>query len=129
MSIFHGSCHCDAVRYEADIDLAAGTVKCNCSICIKLRFWAFVIAPTAFRLLQGHETLRDYRFGAQRDGHAFCSVCGVHVFTTVAAGPFVAVTVASLDNLPVDALMAAPVRYIDGLNDNWDTAPAEVRHL
>jgi len=56
-------------------------------------------------------------------------VCGVHVFTTVAAGPFVAVTVASLDDLPVDALMAGPVRYIDGRNDNWHTAPAEVRHL
>ncbi|MBD8563696.1 GFA family protein [Oxalobacteraceae sp. CFBP 8763] len=129
MTTFKGSCHCGSVRYEADIDLAAGTVKCNCSICTKLRFWAFIVAPTAFHLLQGHEMLRDYRFGAQRDGHAFCSVCGVHVFTTVAAGPFVAVTVASLDDLPVDALMAAPVRYIDGRNDNWHTAPAEVRHL
>jgi len=51
------------------------------------------------------------------------------VFTTVAAGPFIAVTVASLDDLPVDALMVAPVRCIDGRNDNWHAAPAEVRHL
>jgi len=132
MTTFHGSCHCGAVRYEADIDLAAGTVKCNCSVCSKMRFWAVVIAPTAFRLLQGHDALREYRFHTRRDGHNFCGTCGINVFTTGASlrsGPFIAVTVASLDDLPVDALMAAPVRHIDGRNDNWDTAPAEVRHL
>lgn len=131
MSTFHGSCHCGAVRYEADIDLALGTIKCNCTVCTKMRFWAFVIAPTALRLLQGREALREYRFHTRRDGHNFCGTCGINVFTTGQArtGAFVAITVASLDDLPLDAVLAAPVRHIDGRSDNWDTPPAEVRHL
>lgn len=133
MKTYRGSCHCGAVRYEADFDLAAtGTVKCNCSICTKMRFWAVQVGASAFRLVQGKEALGEYRFGARRDGHCFCRVCGVNVFSTgesVLRGPFVAVTVASLDEVGVEELVAAPVRYIDGANDNWGTAPGETRHL
>lgn len=132
MKTFHGSCHCGAIRYQADIDLARGTVKCNCTVCTKMRFWAAVVAPTSFRLLQGRDALREYRFHTRRDGHYFCGECGINVFSTGDAprsGPFFAVTVASLDDMPVEDLVSAPVRYIDGRNDNWSTPPVEVRHL
>lgn len=132
MTTFHGSCHCGAVRYAADIDLALGTIKCNCTVCTKMRFWAAVVAPPAFRLLQGESALREYRFHTRRDGHYFCGECGINVFSTGSSphsGPFVAVTVASMDDLPLPELLAAPVRHIDGRNDNWITPPAETRHL
>lgn len=132
MKTYHGSCHCGAVRYEADIDPGAGTVKCNCSICTKMRFWAAVVAPGAFRLLQSGEALRAYRFQTRRDAHHFCAHCGINVFTTgdaPASGPFVAVTIASLDDMAVDEMLAGPVRHIDGRNDNWCTPPLETRHL
>jgi len=115
MKTYHGSCHCGAIRYQADIDPAAGTVKCNCTICSKMRFWAAIVAPIAFRLLQGGESMREYRLHARGDAPG--------------SGPFVAVTIASLDDMAVDEMLAGPVRYIDGRNDNWRTPPMEIRHL
>jgi hypothetical protein len=132
MKTYHGSCHCGAVRYEADIDIAAGTIKCNCTVCTKMRFWAAVVPPSRFRLVDGREALGEYRFHTKRDGHYFCRHCGINVWSTGDAPrsePFYAVTVGSLDDMPVEELIAAPVRYVDGRNDNWVTPPDEVRHL
>jgi hypothetical protein len=132
MKTYHGSCHCGAVRYAADCELGAGTVKCNCSVCWKMRFWAVQVPSSAFRLLAGEASLSEYRFQTKRDGHYFCRQCGINVFSTGHSprlGAFHAVTVASLDDVPVEELLAAPVRYFDGRNDAWDLPPEETRHL
>ena len=44
-------------------------------------------------------------------------------------GESVSINVACLDDATPDELIAAPVTYYDGLNDNWWVVPSETRHL
>ena len=129
---YRGSCHCGAVRFETDLDLGAGTSKCNCSYCVKSRIWNVVIAPEQFRLLAGEDALSDYQFGAHNAHHRFCRHCGIRPFGHGALGEgreYRSVNLACLDDLDPAELIAAPLRYYDGRNDEWVTPPAEVRHL
>jgi hypothetical protein len=39
------------------------------------------------------------------------------------------VSVACLDDASVDELIAAPLRFSDGLNNDWGSTPQETPHL
>lgn len=131
--IYHGSCHCGAVRFECDLDLAQGTSRCNCSICAKTRFWKAIVSAGAFRLLQGEEALADFRDSDGLVHHRFCSRCGVKPFGQGHApelgGDFYGVNVACLDDATPEELAEAPVSYEDGKHDNYQSPPAETCHL
>ena len=62
---FAGSCHCGAVRFRCDIDLAQPTSRCNCSICTKTRLWKTMAQPGSFQLLQGDDAVATYRFAGR----------------------------------------------------------------
>ena len=115
---YRGSCHCGAVRFECELDLAEGTSKCNCSICTKTRFWKAIVKVDAFRLLQGEDVLADYQFGAKAIHHLFCSHCGLKTFGSgdmeELDGKFYAINVACLD---------------DAMDEELTQAPAETRYL
>jgi hypothetical protein len=135
---YHGSCHCGAVRFACELDLAT-TSRCNCSICSKTRFWKSLVKAEDFRLDQGGDALTDYQFGSDTIHHLFCSRCGVKPFgrahfDTVFAGEtlkgeFYAVNIACLNDATDAELASAPVRYENGRDNDWEHAPAETRHL
>ena len=127
-----GACHCGKVKIEADVDLQAGSGRCNCSICSKLRAWTIILKPQAFRLLAGEQDLGSYEWGAKISARRFCKHCGVHVFgcghLKEVGGDFCSVNVAVLDLQPAE-LAALPVRYFDGLHNNWESPPQITGYL
>lgn len=127
-----GSCHCGAVRFEADVDLSEGTSRCNCSICSKTRFWSAVVAPDEFRLLQGADALTDYQIGPDTVHHRFRSRCGVKPYgrgeDETLGGEFYAVNVACLDDTTDGELTEASIAYVDGRHGRT-SPPASTRHL
>ncbi len=95
------------------------------------RNWATIVRPEAFRLLAGEADLKDYQPDAIH--HVFCKICGVRSFAwgddPAFGGKFYGVRISCLKPLDVDELMKAPVTYYDGLNDDYASSPAEIRHL
>ena len=130
---YHGGCHCGRIRYEADIDLMRGSDKCNCSYCLKTRAWKAFVQPAAFRMRTDEAQASGYRKHPQASLKHHCAVCGVHTHERGNAdymgGEFVGVFLASLDDATPQELAATPVRYADGLNNNWQNPPAETGYL
>src|SRR5678815_1560480 len=112
---YQGSCHCGTVRFEADIDLSAGTFKCNCEMCTKSRMWGVIVKPDAFRLRAGAAALVDYH--PDRNHHLFCRHCGVRPFSWGESEnlgtKFYVVRVYCLDNVDPEELINAPITHFD----------------
>ena len=132
---YTGSCHCGAVRYEADIDLSAGTNRCNCSFCTKSRSWFVFVKPEAVRLLAGADAQTEYQWTpAGRPHpflhHRFCATCGVRCFgmtgPEMPGGQLYFVSVTTLDTASIDEL-AGPIKFVDGRSDAFERAPADTR--
>src|SRR5215471_20214239 len=118
---YRGGCHCGAVRYEVDLDLEAGTSRCNCTMCTKGSLWSAIVKPAAFKLLAGEDSLSDYQRGGRFSHFLFCKHCGVRSFSRGDApwtgGPYYSVQVTCLDDANLSNI---PVRTFDGLHDNWE---------
>ena len=144
----HGSCHCGAVKFSCEIDLApsdqrspqrrpgvwfSSSLRCNCSFCRKTRMWKNHVPAEQFKLLEGKDRLSHYRFGEGGIDHSFCGTCGVYPFVTasepVMGGDFFCVNVACLDDISPEELAAVPIRYEDGANDDWGNPPPVTSYL
>jgi hypothetical protein len=123
---YTGSCHCGAVRFEADIDLAQPTYRCNCSICSRTRFWPAIVSPGDIRILAGESELTEYRFHSKHNAHQFCRTCGVRPWGIGALPDGTAiygVNIGCLENVAPDVLAAAPIVYVDGAHDRFEPPP------
>lgn len=115
MPTWRGSCHCGAVRFEADGELE-DLVVCNCSYCARAGYVHWNVPPARFRLLSGGDSLRDYRFGTHTSHNTFCATCGISPFRRSRSDPDqVDVNVRCLEEVDTSPL---PTTLFDGRN--WE---------
>src|SRR4249919_1799921 len=132
LNTYSGSCHCGAVKFEADLDLNQSSYRCNCSICRRTRFWPAVAKADGFRLLEGEEHLTQYLFNTQNNHHFFCKHCGVRAFgvgNETPIGKMYGINLGCLEGVTEEELSNIPVTYVDGLHDRWQSTPAFFSHL
>lgn len=132
--LYTGRCHCGDVTFEVMADIAAGTHKCNCSICAASRFWSVDALPSDLRLLSPPDMMTVFRGRNPVAEHPFCKRCGIRPFQRIgmpnmSGHEYLNVNIACLEAVDVDELMAAPITFYDGLHDKWGERPQEVRHL
>jgi len=111
---YQGSCHCGAVRYEAELDLGKPVISCNCSMCGRSGGLLAFTPATGFTLQSGEDSLQDYLFNKHLIHHVFCKTCGIKPFAHANAPdgtPTVAVNVRCLEGVDADAL---EVNKVDG---------------
>lgn len=128
---YHGSCHCGAVAFEADLDLEKGTARCNCSFCGPARSWVASGLPEDLRIVRGEDRLGRYAPAGAKHEHCFCATCGIRLFsrgTIEGMGPFLTVQVMALKDAGED-VFAGPITFQDGLHDDWSNPPADIRKL
>lgn len=129
LKTYSGSCHCGAVRFEADLDLAQGSFRCNCSVCRRNRFWAAVATPDRFRLLAGADAVTEYLFNTRKNRHFFCRTCGVRAYGIGLEGRMVGVNIGCLEGVGEEELACIPITYTDGMHDRWERKPEFFAHL
>lgn len=114
-AIYQGGCHCGAVRFQVTVNNHK-VDDCNCSICSKKGFLHLIVTQDKFKLLQGEEVLKTYKFNTEIAQHKFCSVCGIHSYYIPRSHPdCVDVNVRCLDG---DVISNFEIVPFDG--KNWE---------
>ena len=111
-----GGCHRGRVKFEVDTPQVLTAYECNCSICHRLGFIHLIVGASAFRLIQGRESLVTYSFNTRTAKHLFCAVCGIKSFSVPRSHPDgSSVNVRCLDDVTLENVRISP---FDG--QNWE---------
>ena len=121
---YPGSCHCEAVRFEVELEEHILVQECNCSMCNMLGFQHIIVPAAHFHLLSGAEDLSTYTFNTGVAKHTFCSHCGVKPFYTPRSNPDgYSVNLRCMKALPP----SVEIEPFDG--QNWEDNAAGLKHL
>ncbi len=85
-----------------------------------------------FRLLAGESELTEYLFNTRKNQHFFCKHCGVRAFgvgNDIPIGKMYGVNLGCLEGISEETLSQIPITYVDGMNNQWQNAPAFFQHL
>lgn len=99
--LYHGSCHCGAVKYEVPLNLEdEGFMRCNCSWCYSKNFYSKIVNHSDLKItgiplhllflvnlhsnssLIGLENVDIYQWGTKKLSHYACKTCHIYIFGT-----------------------------------------------
>ncbi len=106
MTTYHGSCHCQAVKFIVETDAALGPYfRCNCSLCSRKGAVMGEAPQSALRVTQGEENLSVYRWNTGEAQHFFCRCCGIYTHHVMrGATEFVGINMACVEGVDVFAV-------------------------
>lgn len=92
MHVYHGNCHCGAIKYTVKVPVIDTVNVCNCAYCFKKGYlWVALLGEDGKESLNfergSWEEMRSYRFGTKTAEHKFCSSCGSGIMTTLQGHP------------------------------------------
>ncbi|KAF2073518.1 hypothetical protein CYY_005168 [Polysphondylium violaceum] len=133
----NGYCHCRTVHFQVLVDLTKPleTIKCNCTICAKSRWWEFYVHPEEFTLISGEDQLGLYQFGDLQTSHYFCKRCGVKPYIKGTSGnwggKFVGINVNCIDEFTQEQLesFTPNISYLNGISNDWNHCPKHFKYL
>ncbi|KAN0026920.1 hypothetical protein ACTFIU_009596 [Dictyostelium citrinum] len=134
---FTASCHCGKVEFHCKLEtelINTFTHKCDCSYCLKTRYWSIFVSPKNFKLLKGEKDQENYKYGSKNNDSYFCKGCGVNTYTYIKMEglpipPFITVNVNLIDGITQEQLSKLKVAFLNGANNNWKDAPKFHNHL
>jgi hypothetical protein len=86
LKVWNGACHCGAVRFRIEADLA-DLYRCDCSLCRMKGALMTSVHEDRFTLIAGEDSLTEYRWNTSVARHFFCKICGIYPFHRKRAMP------------------------------------------
>ena len=75
----NGACHCGAVKFHVRLsDGLRSARRCTCSFCRMRGAIAVSAELDGITILEGADSLTEYRFNTGTARHYFCSRCGIY---------------------------------------------------